>query len=145
MLTIQAMVRIGPWVVRSIRRADQKIGCERCATPILEVWHCEVDAESPRLLELGGKRMWYIGSTCGPTLMLVSEQVWAAETKLVARRLDLVLRLDKVAIAAAARGNYPLPEMFAERRRHLVEGTIAFRLMRNLGAVLAQHERRLGL
>lgn len=42
MLTIRAMVRVGPWTVLDIERVSPAERCERCGTRIREVWVCEV-------------------------------------------------------------------------------------------------------
>jgi hypothetical protein len=144
MLTINAMVRIGPWIVTTIEHLDKQTNCERCSTSILEVWVCEVDADSPRLGELGGKSLWRIGSTCGPTLMQVSDERWKSETSLATKRLRLLKRVDRLQAVALAR-EHTLPEFVVGRRQSLIDGTLEDRRFRHLGLVVSTHERRLGL
>lgn len=71
MLTIRAMVRVGPWVLETVERDDEGTNCDRCDEPIKEIWTCTVDTDWKRLGTLDGKRRWRIGSTCGPTLLEV--------------------------------------------------------------------------
>jgi hypothetical protein len=144
MLTIRAMVRVGPWTVRDIERMPVAEHCERCETTIKEVWVCEVDSSYERLSELGGKTLWRIGNHCGPTLMEVSERVWKDSTGPAVRRLRYAKRAERL-IAAAAKAKYELPDFVEGRFPALLDGTLEERLIRHLGVVMTTHERRLKL
>src|SRR5688572_19909538 len=72
-ITISAMVRVGPWTVESVQHGPWR-RCDRCGARHREVWVCTVDSDAAELLvTLRGQPTWHIGSTCGPTLMRVSE------------------------------------------------------------------------
>lgn len=54
MLTIHAMVRVGPWLLETVEKDDDWSHCERCDEPIKEIWTCTVDAGWERLVALDG-------------------------------------------------------------------------------------------
>lgn len=87
MLTISIMARFGPWVLLRVEDlAPDKAHwqhCERCGEHIRYVYVCQVDGET---------KEWRIGSTCGPTLIKVSEAIWDKVAKAVARDLCLLHR-----------------------------------------------------
>jgi hypothetical protein len=143
MLTVRAMVRVGPWTVVRVDHHSQPIACERCGTATWEVWVCKID-DGHDLTQLGGKAEWQIGSKCGPTLMLVNKEVWNNAAKEVTRRLRLVARVDKILVAAAA-ASYSLPDKVAAWRPALLDGTLDDRSIKHLGGMMAGHERKLGL
>lgn len=144
MLTIRAMVRVGPWIVREVMKQADFTSCQRCGTSIKEIWVCEVDVDSERIRELGGQRVWAIGSTCGPTLLEVSEAEWSKLERPLARRLKLLARIDRL-IAASASGGHVLPSVVVQRRGALVDGTAKDREMRHLGLVVGAQMRILGI
>lgn len=69
MLTIRAMVEMGPWFLDHIHvlpgRHDR---CMRCTTKIKNVWVMEKLTDPTDT--------WRIGSCCGPKLQDMSEEVW---------------------------------------------------------------------
>lgn len=142
-LTIRAMVRVGPWLIRHVYRGEWT-RCERCGARHKEVWECEVDPESPRLgSDLGGKAVWRIGSTCGPALMQVSESTWSRHERPIRSTLRIAVRARQVIEAAKAQDDGDLPAFVEERLEVLLKGELPERLKRHLGAVVAAHGRRL--
>ena len=117
------MVRVGPWTVESVQHGPWR-QCDRCGARHKEVWVCTVDADAVELgTVLDGKRTWRIGSKCGPTLILVSEKVWAEKTGPVMKTLHLLVRARR-AIAAAVEckfESYFLP-LIIERTNLLERG-----------------------
>ena len=89
-ITINAMVRVGPWTVEQVHHGKWR-QCDRCETDHKEVWVCTVNADESAIGALNGRRTWLIGSTCGPTLMLVSALEWRAQTKDLKRIIRLLL------------------------------------------------------
>lgn len=146
MLTIVAMVRVGPWVLQRIDvlgSGDERFPCERCDTKLREIWVCEVD-EGADLRELDGQRTWRIGSTCGPTLLSLSDEVWHEETRVLRSRLGLSKRLVRLLAAAQAQG-HSLPTFVTERLEPLLQGTMSERERKQLGNVMSHHEVVTGL
>lgn len=143
-VTIRAMVRVGPWTVEEVRKELESTHCERCDAEIKEVWVCRVDEGSPRLEELDGKAVWRIGSTCGPTLIAVSDEMWHEHEKPLKSRLRLALRATAVLNTARER-SYKLPAFIEERTQELLDGTLADRLRRHLGLVVTTQGRMLKL
>jgi hypothetical protein len=143
MLTINAMVRIGPWTIESVSYNSSWQTCERtgCGKNIKEVWTCVVDASYGKLDVLGGKTSWQIGSVCGPTLIEVSEQIWSKETKMPSKRLKLLKRLE-VLTDAAEKQSYELPNLFKDYRPMLIDGTISAKQIGRMGFILTANERR---
>lgn len=144
MLTIRAMVRVGPWVAERVEREEEGSVCERCSKQgIKEIWVCTVDADSDRLQALGGKPTWRIGSHCGPILWNVSEETWKENAKPVESRIRLAIRVQKV---LSCEGLNPRTRgLLAERLPLLLEGTLGAGLQRHLGSLTAAHGRGLGL
>ncbi len=91
MLTIRAMAAMGPWILTHIdvlrRRGDEQ--CQRCGENLRYVWVMEKQTEP--------KEVWRIGSTCGPTLELVSEEMWNKLIKPFTTSIDLLLDLEHLA------------------------------------------------
>src|SRR5205814_155935 len=84
---ISVMARFGPWVLLRVEdlmpnKANWQ-HCERCGEHIRYVYVCQVDGET---------KEWQIGSTCGPTLIAVSDAIWDGVAKAVARDLRLLHR-----------------------------------------------------
>lgn len=89
MLTIRAMVEFGPWVldhVEVLNRLDRE-DCSRCSRRIRYVYVL-------RLLHTGEVRR--VGSTCGPLVVEVSEEVWGRRTERQRRLVALGKRLEKL-------------------------------------------------
>jgi hypothetical protein len=144
-LTILAMVRVGPWTIRNVYLGDWT-NCERCDARHKEVWECEVDSDSPRLAtDLGGKVVWCIGSTCGPTLMLVSDEEWKERERPIKSVLRLAIRTRRVIDVARVQNNGNLPAFVEERLQLLLEGALPEREKRHLGMVVTTHGRWLKL
>lgn len=144
-ITIPAMVRVGPWTLKAIERDENWSHCERCPTPIKEIWVCEVDeADEAMLVKLEGKRAWRIGSTCGPVLLEVSEQVWKQSTQAAQYRLNLWKRFERL-IQVAREMGAELPTLIHARGLLIPVPTMPAPKLRHLGHVMAIHERRLGL
>lgn len=146
MLTINAMVRVGPWTIREVNYSKTWTHCERCNERIKEVWVCEVDSDSDLVnTTLDGQRVWRIGSTCGPTLMDVSNGAWKGTSKDLRSRIQLAKRVLKVLTLVRQTGYEDLPDFVEERFQMLLEGTLPEGLRRHLGLMLTWHERQLGL
>lgn len=138
-ITISAMVRVGPWTVETVEHGAWR-RCDRCNARHREVWTCTVDADASDLsTTLRGRRTWRIGSTCGPTLMLVSEEVWESETSGVAKVLRLLVRARRAIAAAAARDyeSWALP-IIVERTELLQRGELTPHLTRWLSGHVTQ-------
>lgn len=83
LITINAMVKVGPWTIGPVYYG-QWTRCERCKTPHKEVWTCTIDdsVDDATVAEkLLGRRKWLVGSTCGPTLEVVSNGKWSGPPK----------------------------------------------------------------
>ena len=142
MLTIRAMVRVGPWVIETIERDDDGTHCERCPQAIKWIWVCRVDEDSPRLVELGGKAVWRIGSTCGPTLLMVSDEVWSGTTKAYLSAIKLIYRASVVLRIAAEREDHHWSlKSIAERTEALRNGTLTPHLKSWLSSHVGALER----
>jgi hypothetical protein len=90
MLSISAMVQMGPWICTGIDvnvARDEK--CERCGRWIRYVWKMELQLPAP-------KRHWRIGSECGPLLEHLSDELWSGATTQLVRRQNLVMRFDVI-------------------------------------------------
>ncbi|WP_375765162.1 hypothetical protein NR798_25950 [Archangium gephyra] len=87
MLSILVMARFGPWTLLRVEDllSDKSKWehCERCDEHIRYVHVCQVDGEF---------KEWRIGSTCGPTLIQVSDEIWDEAAKIAARNLKLLHR-----------------------------------------------------
>jgi hypothetical protein len=106
-ITINAMVRVGPWTIERVHHGEWR-KCDRCKTDHKEVWVCTVDADEADVgARLKGQRTWRIGSTCGPTLMLVADEFWDEETKDLRRIVRLAVDASRVIADAKGReGDY---------------------------------------
>ena len=144
MLTIRAMVKIGPWTIESIHRNSAGQNCDRCNTKHKIVWTCTVDPANQETPYPNGKSQWEIGSTCGPTLIDVSDQVWKEATKEPLRRHKLLEQLDRL-IIVAEENSHSLPKHLIDYRPSLIDGTISERSKRHIGNLMASHERKLGM
>lgn len=105
-ITIRAMVKIGPWTVEEVRYGEWK-KCRRCKTPHKETWVCTIDPDVPDAVvkeRLGNDRTWCVGSTCGPTLEMVSDHDWAGTTKELQRAVKLAVRATHTIARARAAG-----------------------------------------
>ena len=143
MLTIPAMVRVGPWTLVELSKSHEWTNCERCDTPIKEIWTCTVNPAAAELLaRLDGKLEWRVGSVCGPALLEVSEQVWKDETAGTMRRMRLLLKVEKLVAQAADQG-LELPTLIFERRELLLRGEVTDKQLRHLGLVVGTWTRKL--
>lgn len=142
-MSIAAMVRIGPWTIESIELGAWR-NCDRCDARHKEVWICTVDADSDRLAVLDGRQTWHIGSTCGPTLMLVSHEVWRNHTKALSNAFR-VLRRARKALAAIAQSNAQFGDisLILERTDQLARGELSEHLTRWLSSHVGRLERAL--
>ena len=130
-ITISAMVRVGPWTVESVAHGPWR-QCDRCNARHREVWTCTVDADAEELSEhLNGQRTWRIGSTCGPLLMQVSDEIWKNETKATQKTLRLLLDARRAIHAADEYGieYWALPHII-ERADLLRRGELCQHLTR---------------
>lgn len=143
MLTIKAMVRVGPWILEHVVYDVDWSKCERCGTNIKWIWTCTVDADSCELAALNGQRTWHIGSECGPNLMHVSDEKWGKSIGPVRSRIRLALRTQRVLNAGVELED--VRELLSERFSKLVEGTLPRYLQRHLGRVVASQGKRAGL
>lgn len=144
-ITIPAMVRVGPWALNAIERNENWSSCERCHEPLKEIWICEVDEiDEAMLVKLEGKRAWRIGSTCGPVLLEVSKHVWKQSTREAQSRLNIWKRWELLTQVARERGA-ELPPLIHARGLLIPVPTLPASKLRHLGHVMAIHERRLGL
>lgn len=143
MLTIPAMVRVGPWTLVELSKSSEWTTCERCDTRTKEVWTCTVDPAAVQLLkQLDGRLEWRVGSVCGPTLLEVSEEVWAKRTAGTTRQLRLLEKAETL-IAEAADHDLELPDVIFERRDLLVRGEASEKQLRHLGLVVGSWMRKL--
>lgn len=138
------MVKIGPWTVTEVLRAERRERCQRCGTSIIEVWCCSVDASFERLHDLDGQRDWRVGNDCGPNLIEVTDEIWNRATKDAESRLRLLQLLDELIAVATAR-DVNLPSVFSVRRSALIDGTIAYSERRRLIGLVGSWRRRLQL
>ncbi len=147
MLTIPAMVRVGPWVLECIQRDPNSTKCERCSQRIKEVWQCTVDADETGILnELDGRATWRIGSTCGPTLLGISNEVWKQNTQALKSRLNQLIKVvaliqESDAVGFELQGR--VRTFLEEYERSLRDGTISEREVRHCGLIRARQERAL--
>lgn len=77
-ITINAMVKVGRWTIGPVYYGPPR-HCDRCATVHNYVYVCTVDPDVPDRVvaeKLQGERAWWVGSTCGPTLGMVSDATW---------------------------------------------------------------------
>lgn len=144
MLTISAMVSIGPWMVEAVERDENWTRCERCKTPIKEIWVCSVAADYAGLDKLKGQRVWRIGSECGPTLEEMSKEHWDDQAKGIRTRLRLAKKVLKLQAAARAR-NIVLPPEIDEKLAQLVGGDMFYRDRQRLGFITHNYGVSLGL
>lgn len=144
MLTIRAMVRVGPWTILGVEWIPEWTSCQRCGERIKEVWVCEVDPVSERFEELRGQAIWRIGSDCGPKLLAVSDAVWKMARSPIQRRFRLLGRAERLIAVASVRG-YELPPVVAQRLQGLADGTATDKEMRHLGLVIGTHAKKLRL
>jgi hypothetical protein len=143
-ISINTMVRVGPWTIERVDRDENWTNCERCDERIKEIWVCTVDEQFVDLAKLDGKRTWRIGSTCGPTLIDVSNQHWKDGTRGIRAKVRLVTRVITLLEAARAK-NHRLPEFIEPRLALLLAGTIDERAQKHLGLVMTTQGRWLNL
>jgi hypothetical protein len=126
MLTIRAMAEMGPWIFDHIHILDGlDERCQRCSTPIKNVWVMEMQTE-PKVTQR-------IGSCCGPKLEELSAELWKTTTAPFALSLRHMQTLARILECEAqfpqlAPREYPVG-WAAEQQRLLAK-------------VLTKHERR---
>ena len=92
-ITINAMVKVGPWTVERVDYGEWR-RCRRCKTPHKEVWVCTIDPQvndATVAARLEGDRTWRVGSTCGPTLEMVSDHNWVGTTAELRKKVRLAV------------------------------------------------------
>jgi len=92
-ITIRAMVKVGPWTVEDVEYGKWR-PCRRCKTMHKETWVCTIDPNVPDSVvkeRLDGDRTWRVGSTCGPTLEMVSDHNWAGTTADLKKKVRLAV------------------------------------------------------
>lgn len=105
LITINAMVRVGPWLVERVTHGEWR-KCDRCGTDHKEVWTCSVvQGEEEVLARLpGGQRTWLVGSTCGPILELASGATWKDQAPDLRRIVRLAVDATRALERARAAG-----------------------------------------
>jgi hypothetical protein len=81
------MARFGPWTLLRVDDLEHDKEnwehCERCGEHIRYVYVCQVERET---------KEWRIGSSCGPTLIAVSDELWGRVADAAKRDLILLHR-----------------------------------------------------
>lgn len=89
MMSILAMVRMGPWTLNRIEVLDALSDrCQRCETKIKNVWIMERHGHSPDCQR--------IGSDCGPQLEDLSAELWFPAIAPFKRSLTHLVALRKI-------------------------------------------------
>jgi hypothetical protein len=144
-ITISAMVKVGPWMVESVEYGKWR-PCRRCETMHKETWVCTIDPsvdDATVAARLQGDRTWRVGSTCGPTLEMVSDHNWAGTTKDLSRIVRLVVRATHT-IAKARDAGYrrdSLMEEIAPDLELLKQGKLERRMQKRMGFLLTHIEK----
>lgn len=143
-ITITAMVKVGPWTVETVEYGKWR-HCDRCETAHKEVWVCTIDPEvddATVRARLRGERTWRVGSTCGPTLEMVSDHNWAGTTADLKRVVRLVVRATH-RLAEAKRLGYgdSLYPYVAEDLELLKKGKLPRRMQKRMSSMLTFIER----
>ena len=138
LMTINALVKVGPWTIGPVHYGEWR-QCDRCGTHHKYVWVCTIDSEVDDAMvaaRLQGRRVWRVGSKCGPTLEMVSDSKWGGPPKELARIVKLAVDA-KRAIAGAQASDlefWALP-LVVERLELLLKGGLS----RHLQRVLRHH------
>ena len=145
LITISAMVKVGPWMVESVEYGHWR-PCRRCDTMHKETWVCTIDPsvdDATVAARLGGDRTWRVGSTCGPTLEMVSDHNWAGTTKDLSRIVRLVVRATHTIAKASAAGyrEDSLTEIVSKELELLKAGKLERRMQKRMGMLLTSIER----
>lgn len=93
LITINAMVKVGPWTVECVEYGKWR-PCRRCETMHKETWVCTIDPsvdDATVAARLQGDRTWRVGSTCGPTLEMVSDHNWSGTTAALKKMVKLAV------------------------------------------------------
>lgn len=153
LITVEAMVQVGPWLVRQVHHGHWR-NCDRCDADHKEVWVCETEADEATVAtHLDGKRVWRIGSTCGPKLMLLTDAVWGdgqspsdfwdQKTKGLSKRVKLAVDATRALAGAKAMrlDSFYVP-LILQRLEGLKQNLLTDReqslLRRHTGAVMKQ-------
>jgi hypothetical protein len=140
LITINAMVKVGAWTIGPIHYGSTR-KCDRCGTSHNYVWVCtigdEVDDATVEA-KLHGKRVWQVGSKCGPTLEMVSDAKWSGPPKDLEKMIKLAVKAVQVLADARAAGIRDLCLAWIEERlATLQRGELSPHLRR----VLSSHVR----
>lgn len=134
------MAEMGPWILTHIDVRD-RVGdehCQRCREPLRYVWVMEKQTEP--------KETCRIGSKCGPTLEMVSKELWDTTTAPFHRSLDHLLTLEKLSVcerdyADCRPKDYELG--WAEQQRtRIAAGGLTRHEQRVLGHHISQAEKK---
>lgn len=92
-LTIRMMVKLGPWMFLGI---DDK-GFDQSKWEHCEIEDCGEHIRYVHVVEReDAPKQWRIGSTCGPKLIEISEEIWGRVAKEAARNLKLLYRAERM-------------------------------------------------
>lgn len=136
-ITIRAMVKIGPWTVEEVSHGPSR-KCDRCGTLHNYVWVCTIDPTVSNAIvadRLEGRRTWRVGSTCGPTLEMVSAETWTGDTKELQKRIKLAVDAARV-LADCDRAGYAdlYVDTVREWQQPLINGTLSQHYQRVMGS-----------
>lgn len=145
LITITAMVKVGPWMVEHVEYGHWR-PCRRCKTMHKETWVCTIDPsvnDATVAARLQGDRTWRVGSTCGPTLEMVSDHNWAGTTKDLSRIVRLVVRATHTIARARAAGytEDSLAEYVSRDLDLLKQGKLERRMQKRMGLLLTNIEK----
>jgi hypothetical protein len=136
-ITINAMVQVGPWIIGPVNHGEWR-HCDRCDTWHKEVWTCTIAPEvddSVVAERLDNKRVWLIGSDCGPQLELADAAAWEGDTKDLKKRVKLAIKAIHVIRRAEATGQSHLYlQWVVGNMDALLRGTLTEHQQRVLGS-----------
>ena len=112
-ITINAMVKVGRWTIGPVYWGPPR-QCDRCGTVHNYVYVCTIDPDVPDEVvreKLLNERVWWVGSTCGPTLAMVSDaewtmsdEEWTGSVKLLKKSMMLAIRATRTIDEARRQG-----------------------------------------
>src|SRR3954468_1553921 len=127
LITINAMVQVGPWLIGPVNHGEWR-HCDRCDTWHKEVWTCTIAPEVDETVvaeRLNGKRIWLIGSECGPKLEMADAAAWNGPTKDLKSRIELAIKAIHVIRRAQASGqSHPYLQWVVEKMDPLLNDTL---------------------